>query len=48
MNKYKRRIRVIPFLDLKGINTQYREELIGACIKAIDAGWYVQKNELVE
>ena len=40
--------KMIPFLDLKGINTQYREELIGACIKAIDAGWYVQKNELVE
>jgi dTDP-4-amino-4,6-dideoxygalactose transaminase len=36
---------MIPFLDLKGINTQYREELIEACTKVIDSGWYVQGNE---
>ena len=36
---------MIPFLDLKGINTQYRTELIEACTKVIDSGWYVQGNE---
>lgn len=34
-----------PFLDLKGINAQYREELIEACTKVIDSGWYVQGSE---
>lgn len=36
---------MIPFLDLKSINSQYREELIEACTKVIDSGWYVQGNE---
>lgn len=36
---------MIPFLDLKQINAQYREELIEACSKVIDSGWYVQGNE---
>jgi len=36
---------MIPFLDLKGINAQYREELIKACTKVIDSGWYVQGSE---
>jgi dTDP-4-amino-4,6-dideoxygalactose transaminase len=36
---------MIPFLDLKSINAQYREELIEACTKVIDSGWYVQGNE---
>jgi dTDP-4-amino-4,6-dideoxygalactose transaminase len=39
---------MIPFLDLKKINAQYREELIGACTKVIDSGWYVQGNECIE
>jgi dTDP-4-amino-4,6-dideoxygalactose transaminase len=39
---------MIPFLDLKGINAQYREELIEACTKVIDGGWYVQGNECSE
>ena len=29
---------MIPFLDLKSINAQYREELIEACTKVIDSG----------
>jgi dTDP-4-amino-4,6-dideoxygalactose transaminase len=33
---------MIPFLDLKKINAQYREELIEACTLVIDSGWYVQ------
>ena len=36
---------MIPFLDLKGINAQYRAELIEACVSVIDSGWYVQGNE---
>jgi dTDP-4-amino-4,6-dideoxygalactose transaminase len=39
---------MIPFLDLKGINAQYRAELIEACIKVIDSGWYIQGNECKE
>ncbi|MDX9744669.1 MAG: DegT/DnrJ/EryC1/StrS family aminotransferase [Arcobacteraceae bacterium] len=39
---------MIPFLDLKGINAQYREELIEACAKVIDSGWYIQGNECKE
>jgi dTDP-4-amino-4,6-dideoxygalactose transaminase len=36
---------MIPFLDLKKINSQYRQELIDACAKVIDSGWYIQGNE---
>lgn len=36
---------MIPFLDLKSINAQYREELLAACAGVIDSGWYIQGNE---
>lgn len=36
----------IPFLDLKSINQQYRSELIEACTRVIDSGWYIGGNEL--
>ena len=36
---------MIPFLDLKGINAQYREELIQAVTDVIDSGWYIQGNQ---
>jgi len=39
---------MIQFLDLKGINAQYRAELIDACTKVIDSGWYIQGNECKE
>lgn len=39
---------MIPFLDLKAINAQYRTELIEACTKVIDSGWYVQGIEYKE
>ncbi len=39
---------MIPFLDLKGLNAQYRAELIDACTKVVDSGWYVQGNECKE
>ena len=37
---------MIPFLDLKNINQQYRDELIGACTRVIDSGWYIGGKEL--
>ena len=39
---------MIPFLDLKGTNAQYRSDLIEACARVIDSGWYVQGNECKE
>jgi dTDP-4-amino-4,6-dideoxygalactose transaminase len=36
---------VNSFLDLKGLNSQYRAELIEACTRVIDSGWYIQGNE---
>ena len=33
---------MIPFLDLKKINSIYREELISAFTEVIDSGWYIQ------
>jgi dTDP-4-amino-4,6-dideoxygalactose transaminase len=37
---------MIPFLDLKAINAQYRQELIEAATRVIDSGWYIQGAEL--
>lgn len=37
---------MIPFLDLKTINSQYRAELIEAAARVIDSGWYICGNEL--
>ena len=37
---------MIPFLDLKNINAQYRVELIEACTRVIDSGWYISGSEL--
>jgi len=37
---------MIPFLDLKNINKQYRNDLIDACTRVIDSGWYIGGNEL--
>ena len=39
---------MIPFLDLKDLNTQYRDELIKACTRVIDSGWYIQGRECTE
>lgn len=39
---------VIPFLDLKAINASCREELIAACTRVIDSGWYITGNELTQ
>lgn len=39
---------MIPFLDLKGLNAQYRAELVEACTRVIDSGWYIQGSECKE
>ncbi|MDR8015710.1 DegT/DnrJ/EryC1/StrS family aminotransferase [Ectopseudomonas guguanensis] len=36
----------IPFLDLKTISAQYRQDLIEAATRVIDSGWYIQGTEL--
>lgn len=37
---------MISFLDLKIINQQYRQQLIDACTRVIDSGWYIGGTEL--
>lgn len=37
---------MIPFLDLKAINHQYRQALIEAAIRVLDSGWYVLGQEV--
>ena len=37
---------MIPFLDLGAINSRFRGELIDACTRVIDSGWYIQGDEL--
>lgn len=37
---------MIPFLELKAINAQYRDKLIAACTQVIDSGWYICGKEL--
>lgn len=37
---------MIQFLDLKAINAQYRDELVQACARVIDSGWYIQGGEV--
>ncbi|NKI19133.1 DegT/DnrJ/EryC1/StrS family aminotransferase [Spongiibacter sp. KMU-166] len=37
---------MIPFLDLKSINAQYRSSLIEAVTRVIDSGWYIRGCEV--
>lgn len=37
---------MIPFLDLKAINKQHRQDLIDAATRVIDSGWYVLGQEV--
>lgn len=39
---------MINFLDLKSINATLRSELIEACARVIDSGWYILGKELVK
>ena len=36
---------MISFLDLKAVNAQYKKEILEACEKVIESGWYIQGNE---
>jgi len=37
---------MIKFLDLKEVNSFHRDELIAACARVIDSGWYIGGEEL--
>lgn len=37
---------MIPFLNLKKINSEYRQDLIDAATRVVDSGWYIQGAEL--
>ncbi len=37
---------MIKFLDLQAVNARYRSELIEACTRVIDSGWYISGSEL--
>lgn len=37
---------MVPFLDLRVMNAQYRDELIQALTKVLDSGWYVQGGQV--
>lgn len=37
---------MIPALDLKAVNGQYRDALLAACTQVIDGGWYVNGQAL--
>ncbi|HFK5717986.1 DegT/DnrJ/EryC1/StrS family aminotransferase [Enterobacter roggenkampii] len=37
---------MINFLDLKKINSQYREEILEAMTRVLDSGWYISGKEL--
>jgi dTDP-4-amino-4,6-dideoxygalactose transaminase len=37
---------MIKFLDLREINRKHRDELIAACTRVIDSGWYIGGSEL--
>ncbi|HQV41962.1 MAG TPA: DegT/DnrJ/EryC1/StrS family aminotransferase, partial [Moraxellaceae bacterium] len=36
----------ISFLDLKKVNESFRDELVQACTRVIDSGWFIGGNEL--
>ncbi|MDU1036763.1 DegT/DnrJ/EryC1/StrS family aminotransferase [Leclercia adecarboxylata] len=37
---------MIEFLNLKKINSQYRNDMLAACARVIDSGWYVLGEEV--
>lgn len=39
---------MIKFLDLKAINNECRDELIAACTRVIDSGWYIHGSAVTE
>lgn len=39
---------MISFLDLRSVNHDHRNDLIAACTRVIDSGWYISGNELLQ
>lgn len=39
---------MIKFLDLKAINIEYKNELVTACTRVIESGWYINGNSVAE
>ena len=39
---------MIEFLDLKAVNGECRDELIAACTRVIDSGWYINGKALTQ
>lgn len=39
---------MVNFLDLKSINSKYRDEIITAITRVVDSGWYIMGKELSE
>lgn len=37
---------MIPFLDLRALNDVYHKQLVAACTRVIESGWYIGGNEL--
>jgi len=37
---------MIKFLDLKSVNIRFRDDLISACARVIESGWYISGSEL--
>ncbi|GAK85662.1 aminotransferase [Vibrio ponticus] len=37
---------MVSFLDLKNINSQYKRELVEACERVINSGWYIRGSEV--
>jgi dTDP-4-amino-4,6-dideoxygalactose transaminase len=37
---------MVNFLDLKKMNSQYREEIINSLTRVLDSGWYIMGSEL--
>ena len=39
---------MVDFLDLKAVNERYQAELVQACARVIESGWYIMGHELAE
>ena len=37
---------MIPFLDLRALNDVYKKQLIAACTRVVESGWYIGGKEL--
>ena len=38
---------MIPFLDIKAINEQYKDELVEACDHVVKSGWYIKGQQVL-